>query len=309
MSEKKWKIDSRVPHHFRGGKLHSEGFPRRGMNAYEGERMSMRKWQFSKHRAQHVGNNWGYLHSKYIEGLLKKYVDKPYDEMLSEFYAKSKSLRQSRKQCWWGTYCYFSSLLETEHTQFSFMQGGARKYYVDDYGFIRLHPKFSNPNAIKKLSRKQKTYNHLVPVPTFHAQDFLQLKKIYETPDLYVGDYFAVVDGDVRKVPVFTSPEATKTQASPSRKAVEGYDFGAKFNSVFWKYTYQVENDIKLSFREKLVQLELENKPEDAELISRMKRRLSTMYDYSTIHGRIKLNFYTCAGGTCSHKRCPAPCY
>ena len=77
MSEKKWKIDSRVPHKYRGGRRgKGSEFPRHGMNEYEGERLSMSKHRLSKHKTMsyNKGNGWASLHEKHIEGLLNKYL-------------------------------------------------------------------------------------------------------------------------------------------------------------------------------------------------------------------------------------------
>ena len=47
MSEKKWKFDSRVPHKERGGRRgKGSGFPRHGMNEYDGERLAMGRHRF-----------------------------------------------------------------------------------------------------------------------------------------------------------------------------------------------------------------------------------------------------------------------
>ena len=71
MSEKKWKIDSRVPHKYRGGRRgKGSEFPRRGMNEYEGERLSMGNHHFSKHKTMSYNKSYGWasLHIKYLDG-------------------------------------------------------------------------------------------------------------------------------------------------------------------------------------------------------------------------------------------------
>ena len=70
MSEKKWKFDSRVPHKERGGRRgKGSGFPRHGMNEYEGERLAMGRHRFSNHRTQthNKRHGWASLHKKHID--------------------------------------------------------------------------------------------------------------------------------------------------------------------------------------------------------------------------------------------------
>ncbi|MBQ6155698.1 MAG: hypothetical protein IJK22_03760 [Bacteroidales bacterium] len=95
MSEKKWKIDSRVPHKYRSGRRgKGSEFPRRGMNEYEGERLSMGKHRFSKNKTMSYNKSYGWasLHIKYLDGLLNKYVNRPFDVWLWSFIQKSSLL-------------------------------------------------------------------------------------------------------------------------------------------------------------------------------------------------------------------------
>ena len=213
--------------------------------------------------------------------------------MLSEFYAKTKSLRQSRKLRLWQGEDYVLKEIEVGLSpKLNWWVTRPKKYYVDEEGFIRLKKQNSaSPN--KKLTKKQWFFNHQTPVPTFNTDDFLQLKRIYETPDLFVGNFFAVVDGKVRKVPIFTSPKIENGSQKPERKAVSGYNFEVVFNDVFWNYTYEEANDYKAYYRKVIEKLESEDKPENAELIARLKRTLFTVKDYRIVHGRMKLDFYT----------------
>ena len=297
MSEKKWKFDSRVPHKERGGRRgKGSGFPRHGMNEYEGERLAMGRHRFSNHRTQthNKRHGWASLHKKHIEGLLKKYLNKPFNEMLNEFYAKSKALRRSNRQRMIKTQRYFSGDVESDYTRFYILHGGERKYFIDDNGILRLREKNTEAIRQKKLTRKQKTFNRQVSIPTFNipTDNFLHLKKKYETPDLYVGDYFAVVDGEICKVPIYTSPKTENEAPNTGRIPVGGFNFEGKFNDVFWKYTYKKKNEYKISLYEHLEKLELENNPENAERILRLRREISNMRDW-IYHGHIELDFYT----------------
>ncbi len=297
MSEKKWKIDSRVPHKYRGGRRgKGSEFPRRGMNEYEGERLSMSKHRLSKHKTMsyNKGNGWASLHKKYLEGLLSKYVNRPFDEMLSEFYAKTKSLRQSRRQRMWDTQSYFSYDLEgCRHARFA--QNGEKRYYVDEDGILRLKERCADNAPKTKLTRKQKAYNRQVSVPTFglEADQFAQLKQKYDTADLFVGEYYAIVEEEVCKVSIYTSPKTDNGHDMSNRIAVKGFNFDTIFNNVFRKYTYKEENSYKTMVREKLEALKKKNNEEDADYVARMERRLSSMKDYWTIHGCMALEFYT----------------
>jgi hypothetical protein len=297
MSEKKWKIDSRVPHKYRGGRRgKGSEFPRHGMNEYEGERLSMGKHQFSKHKTMIYNKSYGWasLHIKYMDGLLNKYVNRPFDEMLSEFYAKTKSLRQSRRQRMWDAQSYFSHDLEgTKHARYA--QNGEKRYYVDEEGVLRLKEKWADNAPNTKLTRKQKAYNLQVSVPTFGlgTDQFAQLKQKYDTTDLFVGEYYAIVEEEVRKVPVYTSPKVDSGHDLSNRIAIRGFNLDTKFNNVFRKYTYKEENSYKTMVREKLEALKKKNNEEDANEVSRMERRLSSMKDYWTIHGCMALEFYT----------------
>lgn len=297
MSERIWKLDSRVPHRYRGGRRgKGSEFPRHGMNEYEGERLSMSKHRLSKHKTMsyHKGNGWASLHEKYIEGLLKKYVNRPIDHMLSEFHTKTESLRQSRRQRIWNMQSYFSQYVEG-FTHCRYVSRGEKKYYVDDNGILRLNEKYTDIKPKRKLTRKQKAYNRQVPVPTFDVDvhDFLALKQKYHTIDLYVGEYYVLVEEKVSKVPIYTSPMSEIGLGLSGRIAVQGFNFDAKFNNVFWNYTYKKENDYKTEFRKKLEVLKQENNPENAEIIRRMERRVSALRDYWLLHGSMFLVFYT----------------
>ena len=297
MSEKKWKIDSRVPHKYRGGRRgKGSEFPRRGMNEYEGERLSMSKHRLSKHKTMsyNKGNGWASLHEKHIKGLLNKYVNRPFDEMLSEFYAKTKSLRQSKRQQMWDTQSIFSHDLEG-FTHRRYVSWGEKKYFVDEGGILRLKEKCTGNTPKMKLTRKQKAYNRQVPVPTFDVDihDFLALEQKYNTTDLFVGEYYAIVDGEVCKVPIYTSSKIKNAPELSDRIAVDGFNFDAKFNHVFREYTYKKENSYKIEVREKLEALKKENNVENADDVARLERRLSSMKDYWTMHGCLALDFYT----------------
>jgi|GEM_PF-5513311 len=297
MSEKKWKIDSRVPHKYRGGRRgKGSEFPRHGMNEYEGERLSMSKHRLSKHRTMsyNKGNGWASLHEKHIEGLLNKYLNKPFDEMLSEFYAKTKSLRQSRRHRTWDTQSYFAFDLDG-YTHYRYVTRGEKKYYVDANGILRLKEKYTDTTPKKKLNRKQKAYNRQVPVPTFdiNVHNFLALKLKYNTTDLFVGEYYAIVEGDVRKVPIYTSPKTENGCDLSDRLAVDGFNFDTKFSNVFSHYTYKKENRYKTEVREQIETLKRKNDPADAEKIRRMELKINTMRDYWFLHGSMSLAFYT----------------
>ena len=297
MSEKKWKIDSRVPHKYRGGRRgKGSEFPRRGMNEYEGERLSMSKHRLSKHKTMsyNKGCVWASLHTKYLEGLLCKYVNRPFDEMLSEFCAKTKSLRQSSRHRTWDTQSYFAFYLDG-NTHYRYATKSEKKYYVDDNGILRLKEKYADNTPKTKLTRKQKAYNRQVSVPTFDidVHDFLALEQKYNTTDLFVGEYYAIVEGEVCKVPIFTSPKTVNGSALTDRIAVDGFNFDTKFNDVFWNYTFKKENIYKTEVREKLEALKKENNAENADDVARLERRLSSMKDYWTMHGCMALEFYT----------------
>ncbi len=110
---------------------------------------------------------------------------------------------------------------------------------------------------------------------------------------LFVGEYYAIVEGEVRKVPIYTSPKTENDYELSDRIAVDGFSFDAKFNHVFWNYTYKKENSFKTEVREKLEALKKENNVENEDDVARMERRLSSMKDYWTMHGCMALEFYT----------------
>ncbi|MBO4874115.1 MAG: hypothetical protein J5542_02225 [Bacteroidales bacterium] len=144
MSEKKWKIDSRVPSRYRECRRRKGSeFPRHGMDEYEGKRLSMNKHCRSKRSIRTYRYHWAYLPQRLIDGLLKKYLNCPFNDLLSEFYAKTKSLRRSRKQCMSATLRYFETKVEDEHTQFLYRQGGKRDFYIDDSGILRQTEKIN----------------------------------------------------------------------------------------------------------------------------------------------------------------------
>ena len=109
----------------------------------------------------------------------------------------------------------------------------------------------------------------------------------------YVGDYYVMVNDEVRKVRIYTAPYRFDSLDVPGRIRVEGVRFSEKFNNVFRKFTYMVLDESKIRMRDYLEQLKQEHNPEDAERIRRMERKLNAVPDYRRLRGRMSLTFYT----------------
>jgi hypothetical protein len=90
-----------------------------------------------------------------------------------------------------------------------------------------LKEKWADNAPNTKLTRKQKAYNLQVSVPTFGlgTDQFAQLKQKYDTADLFVGEYYAIVEEEVRKVPVYTSPKEDSGHDLSNRIAIRGFNF------------------------------------------------------------------------------------
>ena len=132
-------------------------------------------------------------------------------------------------------------------------------------------------------------------MPTFdiNVHNFLALKQKYNTTDLFVGEYYAIVEGKVCKVPIYTSPTTENGCDLSDRMAVDGFNFDTKINNVFRNYTYKKENRYKTEVREQIETLKRENNPADAEKIRRMERKVNAMRDCWFLHGSMSLAFYT----------------
>lgn len=94
MSEHNWTYGSKKNNH---GSKHNHSnpshFPRHIMMEYEGTRLSMRKRMWSKSNPGSVyGKSAWILNDNCINGLINKYIGKPYTEFLKEWHKKVKNM-------------------------------------------------------------------------------------------------------------------------------------------------------------------------------------------------------------------------
>lgn len=217
MSEKKWSVKYR-DHSFRGksGKKGGSQFPRHAMNLFEGTHLGMRKKYYSK---SHMGAGWHYggagLHSKYIVGLLNKFVGKPYEDFKQIFDNKLKQFKKYDL-----TWARLKDYLHDEPKTCYWKQ----EFYLDDNGLIQRCKLISRHNMRAKLTKKQQRFNERVKIPNLGVcRDDVHypVKKGYwgnyedessvfgmnrhkKRGPILLGEFWVIVNKKVLKLPVYT---------------------------------------------------------------------------------------------------------
>ena len=97
MRKREWSVKNKC-HSFRGksGKKGGSQYPRHAMNLFEGTHLSMKKKIVNKIGDLSSGSNrqGAILHSKYIIGLLNKFVGKSYKDFRRIYDSKIKNIKK-----------------------------------------------------------------------------------------------------------------------------------------------------------------------------------------------------------------------
>lgn len=202
MSEKgvlfKKRKNNHGSHH---GSSRGSGFPRHNMNKFDGTHLGMRvRLRKDMEKYSECYYNYGYLRSNWIIGLINKYVGKPYNDLIKEFYKKIKRLRDNHKD------------VGLKDLDWNFEDS----YYVDDDGLIHCNSEIK----FNRFTNRQLRYNKAQKIPQFGAvakpRELLRSWELrnYDYPVLLdtnpklIGNYYCDINGIVLLLPVYHVPEA-----------------------------------------------------------------------------------------------------
>jgi hypothetical protein len=206
MSEKKWSCKWRHAGHG-GRKNHcdnSSQFPRQKINKYEGTHLGM-----CNRLGENIWrDNYAWLDKKYILGLLKKYVNQPFNNFKKVFDEKVKPIKHKLHSIDLGYY------FENEETK-SYWRP---LYYIDDKGYLRKCPQVKRHRNRVTLTKRQLNYNKRVKVPNWGqvrtdpklavgSNSWYPWSKImppqYRQP-LLLGEFYVRYNDEIVKLPVYT---------------------------------------------------------------------------------------------------------
>lgn len=210
MSDKKWSC--KWTGSGRRGRTHKgKEYPRHALKYFEGTHMGMRRRVWSK--SSGIGAVWregrAALSSKYIIGLLNKFVGKTYEEFKFVYDQKTKNLFKKYDLRWGNLEDYLHDAPKEAvwHDEF----------YVDDEGFIRKckrSKKYHNRGVIKK---RHIQFNSKVKLPYWgqlrtDPQDAVGRSSYtwsrimppqYRQP-LLLGEFYVQIEHKMYKLPVYT---------------------------------------------------------------------------------------------------------
>jgi hypothetical protein len=194
--EKKWELD---PVRSRCGK---EKYPREGMKHFEGNHIGMHKRMWSKSNAGCVDvyHHTPWIPSKYVIGLLNKFVGKPFTKFEEVWINKTKTIFKK-----YGT--YLSEILD-DYIVIKDKPQQRKKYYqnfyVDKSGLIKRIVK--PPKRKSQWSIDKWKYNTRVHIPSFGEARVSAdgpLLQQFRKP-LLLGEFYVEISGKVIKLPVYT---------------------------------------------------------------------------------------------------------
>lgn len=191
-------LNCRFKHAGRQGRSKNKlRFPRHIINRYEGTHLPMKK----------TYSGWDEWHGPWINyhhvnGLINKFVGKPYDKFIKVWHAKLKKASEYIRQ----TYSLQSriDLKPTTHRWYSV------KFYVDSNGIIRKYPQNVRHRYRSELTKHQRKCNDNVKIPNLgvcknsspYNYEFLNYHS-KQNPIMLGEFYVCFADGTV-KVPVYT---------------------------------------------------------------------------------------------------------
>ena len=160
MRKREWSVKNKC-HSFRGkrGKKGGSQYPRHTMNLFEGTHLSMKKKIVNKIGDVYSGDNYQgvILHSKYIIGLLNKFVGKSYKDFKRVYDNKIKNIK--KYNVYWSK---LEDYLNKEPKICYFKQ----EFYIDENGLIQRCKLISRYNiGGPRLTKSQIRYNERVKIP------------------------------------------------------------------------------------------------------------------------------------------------
>ena len=217
MRKREWSVKNKC-HSFRGkrGKKGGSQYPRHTMNLFEGTHLSMKKKIVNKIGDLSSGSNYKgvILHSKYIIGLLNKFVGKSYKDFKRVYDNKIKNIKKYEIR--WSR---LEDYLHKEPKTCYFKQ----EFYIDENGLIQRCKLLSRYNiGGPRLTKSQIKYNERVKIPDLgvcrtdpndrvtknwfgqYDNDRFPLHHNKRYPIL-LGTFWVVINKKVMRLPVYTS--------------------------------------------------------------------------------------------------------
>ena len=240
MRKREWSVKNEC-HSFRGkrGKKGGSQYPRHTMNLFEGTHLSMKKKIVNKSGDVFSGSNYqgAILHSKYIIGLLNKFVGKSYKDFKRVYDNKIKNIKKYDIR--WSR---LEDYLHKEPKTCYFKQ----EFYIDENGLIQRCKLLSRYHiGGPKLTKSQIRYNERVKIPDLgvcrtdpydrvtknwfgqYNNDRLSLHHNKRYPIL-LGTFWVVINKKVMRLPVYTYN---------SYSSIEYFNYSKSFYDYkTWKY-------------------------------------------------------------------------
>lgn len=240
MRKREWSVKNKC-HSFRGkrGKKGGSQYPRHAMNLFEGTHLSMKKKIVNKIGDLSSGSNYqgAILHSKYIIGLLNKFVGKSYKDFKLVYDNKIKNIK--KYNVYWSK---LEDYLHKEPRTCYFKQ----EFYIDENGLIQRCKLLSRYHiGGPKLTKSQIRYNERVEIPDLgvcrtdpydrvtknwfgqYNNDRLPLHHNKRYPIL-LGTFWVIVNEKVMRLPVYTYN---------SYPSIEYFNYSKSFYDYkTWKY-------------------------------------------------------------------------
>ena len=240
MRKREWSVKNEC-HSFRGkrGKKGGSQYPRHTMNLFEGTHLSMKKKIINKSGDVFIGSNYqgAILHSKYIIGLLNKFVGKSYKDFKRVYDNKIKNIKKYDIR--WSR---LEDYLHKEPKTCYFKQ----EFYIDENGLIQRCKLLSRYNiGGPRLTKSQIKYNERVKIPDLgvcrtdpndrvtknwfgqYDNDRFPLHHNKRYPIL-LGTFWVVINKKVMRLPVYTYNSYSSIEYFNYRESF--YDYKT------WKY-------------------------------------------------------------------------
>ena len=261
MRKREWSVKNEC-HSFRGkrGKKGGSQYPRHTMNLFEGTHLSMKKKIVNKSGDVFSGSNYqgAILHSKYIIGLLNKFVGKSYKDFKRVYDNKIKNIKKYDIR--WSR---LEDYLHKEPKTCYFKQ----EFYIDENGLIQRCKLLSRYNiGGPRLTKSQIKYNERVKIPDLgvcrtdpndrvtknwfgqYDNDRFPLHHNKRYPIL-LGTFWVVINKKVMRLPVYTYNSYSSIEYFNYRESF--YDYKTwkyatiSFEEYISKYDKIIQKNIK----------------------------------------------------------------
>ena len=261
MRKREWSVKNEC-HSFRGkrGKKGGSQYPRHTMNLFEGTHLSMKKKIINKSGDVFIGSNYqgAILHSKYIIGLLNKFVGKSYKDFKRVYDNKIKNIKKYDIR--WSR---LEDYLHKEPKTCYFKQ----EFYIDENGLIQRCKLLSRYNiGGPRLTKSQIKYNERVKIPDLgvcrtdpndrvtknwfgqYDNDRFPLHHNKRYPIL-LGTFWIVINKKVMRLPVYTYNSYSSIEYFNYRESF--YDYKTwkyatiSFEEYISKYDKIIQKNIK----------------------------------------------------------------